>query len=282
MEHESKKEPGIKCQTFTLKARSTSVRSHALGSQATGSSVRNGGALSFFPGVSMHRQWLKLWRKAEDSAVFTDSPAFHIFIYLLLQAQYRKERYSCMFEGHQIYLERGECVIGRYKVAKATGIAPSTVRNALQRLEKCYHIISTKTDNKRTIVSLLNWDTYQNTELKEDNGRTSSGQQVDTKQEGKKVKKVISNNSAFESFWSKYPKKRNKGQAEVVWSKLRPSNDLVKLIEAGLLRAKYSEDWIKDDGKYIPYPSTWLRAKGWEDEYELKKDGWDRSFPVRN
>jgi hypothetical protein len=29
---------------------------------------------------------------------------------------------------------------------------------------------------------------------------------------------------------------------------------------------KISEDWIKENGKYIPYPATWLNAKGWEDE----------------
>lgn len=34
----------------------------------------------------------------------------------------------------------------------------------------------------------------------------------------------------------------------------------------GLERAKKSEQWRKDNGQFIPYPSTWLRAKGWEDE----------------
>ena len=32
--------------------------------------------------------------------------------------------------------------------------------------------------------------------------------------------------------------------------------------------AKKSSDWTKDNGQYIPYPATWLRAKGWEDETE--------------
>lgn len=27
-----------------------------------------------------------------------------------------------------------------------------------------------------------------------------------------------------------------------------------------------SSDWQKDGGKYIPYPSTWLNGRRWEDE----------------
>ena len=33
-------------------------------------------------------------------------------------------------------------------------------------------------------------------------------------------------------------------------------------------RAKKSDDWLKESGKYIPYPATWLNARGWEDEYK--------------
>ena len=27
-----------------------------------------------------------------------------------------------------------------------------------------------------------------------------------------------------------------------------------------------SKDWLKENGQYIPYPSTWLKQKRWEDE----------------
>lgn len=147
-----------------------------------------GRVLNFFPGLSMHRNWLKLWRKTEDSAVFKDTNAWHVFCYLLLKAQWKKDKYSCSFEGEQIYLQRGEVVIGRYLMAKALQMPPSTVRNSLTRLFQKYRIISLKTDNKRTIVTLLNWDTYQNEESKQDNERTTRGQQLDTNQEGKEVK----------------------------------------------------------------------------------------------
>jgi hypothetical protein len=72
----------------------------------------------------------------------------------------------------------------------------------------------------------------------------------------------------FDQFWQLYPRKKNKGQAERVWAKLRPNDELFASILAGLERAKASYDWQKEGGKYIPYPATWLNAKGWEDEYQ--------------
>ena len=73
----------------------------------------------------------------------------------------------------------------------------------------------------------------------------------------------------FDEFWAQYPKKRSKGQAERAWVKIKPDEQLFKAILDGLERAKTSVEWQKDGGQYIPYPSTWLNAKGWEDECDI-------------
>lgn len=72
----------------------------------------------------------------------------------------------------------------------------------------------------------------------------------------------------FDQFWEQHPKKRNKGHAEKAWVKICPGDDLFTAILNGLARAKTSHDWQKDGGQYIPYPSTWLNAKGWEDDHQ--------------
>ena len=83
----------------------------------------------------------------------------------------------------------------------------------------------------------------------------------------------------FNIFWQNYPKKKSKGQAEAKWGKIKPNEELFNTIMTGLEDAKLSEDWKKDNGQYIPHPSTWLNAKGWEDEaieakdYEVTIDG---------
>lgn len=71
----------------------------------------------------------------------------------------------------------------------------------------------------------------------------------------------------FETFWTNYPKKRSKGQAEKAWAKIKPDEQLTGEILSALERAKTSADWQKDGGQFIPYPATWLNAKGWEDDY---------------
>jgi hypothetical protein len=69
---------------------------------------------------------------------------------------------------------------------------------------------------------------------------------------------------AFISFWEMYPLKKNKGLAYKSFKKIKPAE--YPAIKAGLLVAQKSDSWIKDNGQYIPHPSSWLNARGWEDE----------------
>ena len=34
---------------------------------------------------------------------------------------------------------------------------------------------------------------------------------------------------------------------------------------------KVSDEWKKDNGKYIPHPSTWLNQRRWEDDVKPKR-----------
>ena len=89
--------------------------------------------------------------------------------------------------------------------------------------------------------------------------------------------------SKIELFWQAYPKKKSKGQAEKAFERINPDDQLLATILAAIERAKESEDWQKDRGKYIQFPATWLNAKGWQDEFPEKdkpqptgEDGWPR------
>jgi uncharacterized protein YdaU (DUF1376 family) len=74
----------------------------------------------------------------------------------------------------------------------------------------------------------------------------------------------------FLEFWQAYPRKKSKGQAEKAWMSLKADDDLSRKVLQGLAAAKRSQDWLKDNGRYIPHPATWLRARGWEDEHEVE------------
>ena len=70
----------------------------------------------------------------------------------------------------------------------------------------------------------------------------------------------------FDIFWAAYPKKRNKGDAKKAWEKIQPNRELLTNMLTSLERAKTCLSWTKDNGQYVPYPASWLRAEGWEDE----------------
>lgn len=75
----------------------------------------------------------------------------------------------------------------------------------------------------------------------------------------------------FSIFWEYFPKKKSKGDAYKAWvqtASQRP--DLASILKAVVV-LKNSADWLRDDGQYIPYPATFLRAWGWADVLETEK-----------
>jgi hypothetical protein len=70
----------------------------------------------------------------------------------------------------------------------------------------------------------------------------------------------------FEVFWLAYPKKRAKATAERAWRRLEPSPALLQRILDAIAMQRNTQDWVKDDGRYVPHPATWLNAKRWQDE----------------
>lgn len=75
-------------------------------------------------------------------------------------------------------------------------------------------------------------------------------------------------NGAFTEFWNAYPRKKSKGDAEKAWLKIKPDEQLTERILASVRQATTSADWQRDGGKFVPYPASWLNAKGWEDEIQ--------------
>lgn len=70
----------------------------------------------------------------------------------------------------------------------------------------------------------------------------------------------------FDSFWTAYPRKVAKQAAIKSWKRLKPSPELKDRILADLRIRSLSPDWLKDGGKFVPNPATYLNGRRWEDE----------------
>ena len=54
-------------------------------------------------------------------------------------------------------------------------------------------------------------------------------------------------------------------------------HELLRNMRKSIEQSKKSEQWTKDNGKYIPMPSTWLNQRRWEDEGLVKSDPSERT-----
>lgn len=69
--------------------------------------------------------------------------------------------------------------------------------------------------------------------------------------------------AAFDRFWAAYPKKVGKGAARKSFAKVKvPLEQILAAVE----RQKRSDQWTRENGRYIPNPATWLNQCRWEDD----------------
>ncbi len=126
---------------------------------------------------------------------------------------------------------------------------------------------------KQSAQQRLNRGSTATEPLHQPTGKSSSSSSCSLKKKEKTISAaspVVLNGArqTFEIFWRAYPRKRNKGRAEKVWAALKPDDVLVGVMLGKLDQARHSPDWNKENGAFIPYPATWLEAKGWEDVYQ--------------
>lgn len=71
---------------------------------------------------------------------------------------------------------------------------------------------------------------------------------------------------SFGVFWKLYPNKVGKPKALAKWLQIKPGDEMFAEIIRGLGMHCQSLQWTKDNGEFIPHPTTWLNRQGWNDE----------------
>ena len=79
---------------------------------------------------------------------------------------------------------------------------------------------------------------------------------------------------SFARFWQKYPRRVGRKPAFKIWCKINPDDEIFKQIMGGIEHYKASDQWKRDNGMYIPHPTTFLNQARWEDELPKKEKSW--------
>jgi hypothetical protein len=70
----------------------------------------------------------------------------------------------------------------------------------------------------------------------------------------------------FADFWKLYPRRVARKDAEKAWLRIEP--EIYPKIFAAVAKARTTDDWRRENGKYVPYPASYLRGERWDDELE--------------
>jgi hypothetical protein len=131
--------------------------------------------------------WIKVYRKILTSAVFENPNMLKIWVWCLIRANWTET--TTMFDGGELELQIGQFVTGRYTGSGECNMSPTTFYGNLKKLEQIGNI-TLKSDNKKTLVTIVNYSSYQDELALErqqhDNKPTTNRQQTDTDKEVKK------------------------------------------------------------------------------------------------
>lgn len=125
----------------------------------------------------MHRGFVKLWRKSLDSPVWKNADLWRFWSWCLLKATHTP---FAELVGYQcVPLEPGQFVFGRKLAARETGLSERTIRTCVVTLSKLQNV-TIETTNKFSVLTIVNWELFQDAGQLATNKRPASDQLATT------------------------------------------------------------------------------------------------------
>jgi len=201
--------------------------------------------------------WIQLHRKLLDNPIFKNHKLLQTFLYCLLRASHKE--YDILIGEAIVHLKKGELATGRKAISAATGLTEQNVRTSLSKLETL-SILTINPTTKYSIISISNWDSYQQTNQQVTNSQPTSNQQVTTNNNVNKGNNE-KNKIPFDFFWDIYPKKVDKKKSELKWKSMKIDEITFNKIKSHLKVA-----YAQTEKKFIIGPLVYLNGERWNDE----------------
>lgn len=102
----------------------------------------------------MTNSYIKIYRSLESWDWYKDSNMVHLFIHLLIKANFVKGS----FQGKEV--KRGQLITGLNSLHESTGISMQSIRTCLKKL-KLTNEITIEATNKYSLITIVKYDFYQ-------------------------------------------------------------------------------------------------------------------------
>jgi hypothetical protein len=125
--------------------------------------------------MSNSQGWIKLHRSILDWEWYDDPNTKIVFLHLLLKANHKDKAYK------GVLVKRGEVVTGRLVLSAELRLSEQQIRTSLNRL-KSTNEITIKTTNKNSVITIVNYDLYQEVENDQPANEPTVNQQTTNRQ----------------------------------------------------------------------------------------------------
>lgn len=228
----------------------------------------------------MSTGWIKLHRQLLDWEWYDDMNTKCLYLHCLLRANHSDTKWR------GIDVKKGQFITSLDSLAKETGLSVQNIRTSINKLKSTGNLTS-KQQAKARIITVVGWDSYQDTN-KETNRELTGRQQATNRQltpdknvrtkecenvNKDSVSESINNLSVitdgFNHWWNLYPsaRRKNKGgcfnkfKAKCKKLTAEQVEDLVNTISVDIeKRAAEVEDL-----KYMPMTEPYLNQERWND-----------------
>ena len=135
--------------------------------------------------------------------------------------------------------------------------------------------IENKKDVPASILKKIAFNINDSGKKSNDSGKIKQRKENEIKSNEIKSNEIKENKSKmpslFEKIWEIYPKQMNRVDALTAFEELNATEELVDEMIKAINKQKKQESWNVDEGKYIPYLSTWIKKEKWKDKVNIQQ-----------
>ena len=218
----------------------------------------------------MSTGWIKLHRELLSWEWYDDINTKCLFIHCLLRANHSDTEWR----GHKI--KRGQFLTSVDTLTRETGLSVSQIRTSLKKLISTNELAS-KSQARSTVITVVKYDSHQDSDKPDsklmtmksqaDDNEIATDKNLRTKEPNKDTVNSALKIEGFSHWWSTYPKKTAKPDAEKAFkakTKNMSDDDFMQFVD--LISNDSIKRYKETEKQFISNPAKYIRQELYNDE----------------